>query len=43
MEVQRLTAVVPLAIPHMTSETIGTLNLPPEPCFGFGEAKVSDI
>lgn len=23
MEVQRLTAVVPLAIPHMTSETIG--------------------
>lgn len=33
MEVQRLTAVVPLAIPHMTSETIGTLNPPPEPCF----------
>lgn len=26
MEVQRLTAVVPLAIPHMTSETIGKLK-----------------
>lgn len=28
MEVQRLTAVVPLAIPHMTSETIGHLEQP---------------
>ena len=27
MEVQRLTSVVPLAIPHMTSETIGNHKL----------------
>lgn len=26
MEVQRLTVVVPLAIPHMASETIGNLK-----------------
>lgn len=26
MEVQRLTVVVPLAIPHMASETTGTLK-----------------
>jgi len=28
MEVQRLTVVVPLAIPHMASETIGSQKLP---------------
>lgn len=37
MEVQRLTSVVPLAIPHMTSETIGDFKLStsPSPFYHF--------